>query len=84
MILKNMLLTSVFLLIVLLGSCNKDKVTELVFDSSNEEVTTIQELSDDELPDDELPDDLMESIDLGVSGQFEILSKAGITNVYQS
>ena len=66
---KNVLPTIAVLLVVLMGSCNKDVNSSLTPLSSATLLSTSESLA---------------TVNLGVAENFSILSKSGITNVYKS
>jgi len=72
--LKKLLPISALLLVVLMGSCKKDQDTSLTSGISSEKSSTGLQLKSGELA----------VVNLGVAGDFEILSKTGITDVYKS
>ena len=68
---------SAVLMVVIMGSCKKIPITELSSQSST--MSSVEESLDHH------PQSLaLTTINLGVAGNFEILSKTGITDVYKS
>ena len=75
---KNAFPISMILLVGLLGSCNKEA------DPTSLD-PTLSPGSSSNLKSQQLPNDSgLKSVDLGVAGDFAILSKTGITDVYKS
>jgi hypothetical protein len=78
--LKNLLPITALLLVVLMGSCKKDEITNL--QDPNLAAGTPTELKDGGHHGGQSGS--LKVVNLGVAGNFTILSKSGITNVFQS
>jgi hypothetical protein len=82
MSIKNILATSAMLLVVVITGCNKDlangssdmSASTLNLSSSTEKAAALKKVKGSTL----------KVVNLGVAGEFVILSKSGITNVFQS
>lgn len=80
---KNLLSSSAMLLVVLLAGCSKDSVTN----TSPMQASTDQMVNKSGvalISKDAVVTTSIQGINLGLAGEFEILSKTGITDVYKS
>lgn len=73
--LRRMFPVTAMLMVVLMGSCEKDQATQSVTDN-----TSAEKSSNHNKPN----SGTLNVVNLGVAGEFVILSKTGITNVFQS
>jgi Ice-binding-like len=74
--LQKMLPITAIGLVVLMGSCNKDQ-----YSRNFQGPVSTSGMSSEKKP---APSPLLKAVDLGVSGNFVILSKAGVTDVFKS
>ena len=80
---KNLLPVSAMLLVVLMASCGKDAVTSTSpMKASANQITT--QSNNALIAKDAVASTSIQGVNLGLAGEFEILSQTGITDVYKS